>query len=82
MDMANDGTFTAAKPAGITSSKLLIAVRFHKSEDLVAPFLESLIACVADLAGMKAEVVLYGDSPAGALHQAASANAESAIHLT
>ncbi len=43
--------------------KLLIAVPFYKNEQLVAPLLESLIACAGDLAAINAEVVLFDDSP-------------------
>ena len=43
--------------------KLLIAVPFYKNEQLVAPLLESLISCAADLAEISAEVVLFDDSP-------------------
>jgi GT2 family glycosyltransferase len=46
-----------------TESKLLVAVPFYKNEQLVAPLLESLILCAADLADIGAEVVLYDDSP-------------------
>jgi GT2 family glycosyltransferase len=43
--------------------KVLIAIPFYKSEELVEPVVGSLIACAADLAAIGAEVVLYNDSP-------------------
>ena len=57
--------------AGTTGTKLLIAVPFYKNEELVAPVLESLIACAADLAEINAEIVLFDDSPGYAPLQAA-----------
>jgi GT2 family glycosyltransferase/glycosyltransferase involved in cell wall biosynthesis len=44
-------------------TKLLIAVPFYKNEELVAPLVQSLIDCAADLAAIGAEVVLFNDSP-------------------
>lgn len=54
---------TARESAEAIGFKLLIAVPFYKNEELVAPLLESLIDCAADLAEIGAEVVLFDDSP-------------------
>jgi len=45
------------------SCAVLIAVPFYKNEHLVAPLLESLCACGAELRAIGAEILCYNDSP-------------------
>lgn len=42
---------------------VLIAIPFFKNESLVESVVGSLIACAADLRAIRAEVILYNDSP-------------------
>jgi len=54
---------------------MLVAVPFYKNEHLVAPVLNSLCACAADIRAVGAEIVCYNDSPGHAPLNAALADA-------
>jgi hypothetical protein len=54
---------TAATETGAADCAMLIAVSFYKNEHLVAPLLNSLCACGAELLAIGCELVCYNDSP-------------------
>lgn len=50
-------------PAAAQITRVLIAVAFYKNEQLVRPFLDSLLACREELEALNARVLLFDDSP-------------------
>jgi GT2 family glycosyltransferase/glycosyltransferase involved in cell wall biosynthesis len=59
---AAEGASTASRQAR-AACRILIALPFYKNEHLVAPVLDSLVACAEELRSEGAELVCFNDSP-------------------
>src|SRR3974377_712 len=46
-----------------TNKNIIVSVSFYKNERLFEPLMNSLLACRDELAALRAEVLLYNDSP-------------------
>jgi GT2 family glycosyltransferase len=68
-ESTGSGPFVTTAPAVSTSFAnsvrhgIDIVIAFHRHEDLVAPLVDSLVACVEELQGLGAGLILINDSP-------------------
>ncbi len=62
-DLGLSGAQATAPSTGEAASPLFIAAPFYRNERLVAPFIDSLLKCSAELRALNARIVLFNDSP-------------------